>query len=201
MFSNRSDESSDRVINDMTLLLNAALIMVIFILIMFIGEKSDDGEVKQQGNLVFEIYWDDGLESDVDMWVQPPNHTPVGYSNMGSKYLNLLRDDLGNESDKDISGRNMEMMVSRGLVEGEWTANVYLFGLDGEKPPIDVRMVVSMKSSPYADVQQLFAIDTQLHHAGQEKTMVRFEIRDKELVEGSVHHTFKPIASVSSMFP
>ena len=36
----------------------------------------------------------DTVDVDIDLWVKAPDDIPVGYSNQGGLFFNLLRDDL-----------------------------------------------------------------------------------------------------------
>jgi hypothetical protein len=69
--------------------------------------------------------WPDAADTDVDLWVQGPGDVPVGYSNKGGRLFNLLRDDLGLQS--DAAKINYESSFSRGIVEGEYVINVHLY--------------------------------------------------------------------------
>ncbi len=82
--------------------------------------------------MVVEIHWPNDLPVDVDLWVQAPRDVPVGFWNQGSRFFNLLRDDLGLEG--DATGRNYEVSYSRGIPAGEYTVNVHMYG-DGAARP------------------------------------------------------------------
>ena len=74
---------------------------------------------------MIEARWPDGVDADVDLWVQAPGDVPVGYSNKGGAIFNLLRDDLGQRA--DATGMNYEVSYARGMPAGEYTANLHLY--------------------------------------------------------------------------
>ena len=42
-------------------------------------------DVNAPGNVVVELRWPDAVDADVDLWVQAPGDSPVGYSNKGGR--------------------------------------------------------------------------------------------------------------------
>jgi len=184
----------------MTLLLNAALIIIIFILIQFIGEEKQDEESLNQGTLMVELFWDDSLETDIDLWVKAPHDIPVGYSNKGGLVFNLLRDDLGEEEwkrDRDLSGRNMEIAVARSAPPGHYIVNVHLYDLDGAEFPVAFRIIVSkQRRSKDAGIKQLFSVDGEFRSVSEERTAVQFELDESgHVIPDSIHHAFTSIIS------
>ena len=150
-----------------------------------------------QGNMMFELYWPDGMDADVDLWVKSgTTGQAVGYSNKSGPLLNLLRDDLGQRA--DISGRNMEIIYSRGIPDGEFIVNVHLYSLKHAKMPLPVRVVVSAKPGKDKPYKQLFSVSGNLEFEGQEKTMARFEMNERDYVEGSMTSFFEPIRGLGS---
>lgn len=194
--------NSDRAGFDMSKLMLLGFVLIVIVLIHFIGEKKEDDKSPQQGSLIVELYWNDALETDLDLWVKAPDDVPVGYSNMGGRYFNLLRDDLGSDGRHDISGKNMEIAVSRGLPEGEYIVNVHLFMLDGASFPVHFKVLVSLKRNPQYGTEQLFSIDSKMVTPGQEKTLIQFSIdEDGELIEDSIHHTQERIRAIQDLSP
>ena len=76
------------------------------------------------GNVIIEARWPDEMDTDVDLWVEAPGDSPVGYSNKGGAYFNLLPDDFGHLS--GAAEINYEVSYSRGISSGEFTVNVHL---------------------------------------------------------------------------
>ena len=145
------------------------------------------------GNVIVEIRWPDELDTDVDLWVQAPGDVPVGYSNKGGKYFNLLRDDLGRVGDS--TNLNYEIAFSRGLPPGEYTANIQLYRNPGGQP-VPVTMAISLKPTVQASARPVLTTNLTLRREGEELTGFRFTLdQDGKLVPGSAHNLFKPLRS------
>jgi hypothetical protein len=151
-----------------------------------------------QGNLLVQIYWPD-YHCDVDLWIKSPDNVVVGYSNKGAAVFNLLRDDLGTGSD-DLSERNEEIAVSRGLPDGQYIINVHLFALKFGTLPVPVKLVIGLKNQ-FGSYKQIFVVDTELVAQGQEKTMARFRVRDGEIIRDSFNTIQQAIRSEAGFSP
>ena len=102
----------------------------------------------------------------------------------GSQFFNLLRDDLGIEG--DASGRNYEVSYSRGILAGDYTVNVHMYGKIPAGVVVPVRVVVSVKAK-YDSLRQILQTSVELQRRNQEETAFRFRLSgDGELVPGSV---------------
>lgn len=181
-------------------LLNAFLaIVILLMLVLFLvnpPKKDDTSEIESPGNVIVEASWDHTRDVDVDLWVQAPGDTPVGYSSKAGKIFNLLRDDLGKHG--DATDVNLENAYSRGIAAGEYTVNVHLYRNDSQEP-IEVRVVVRLKPRPGAPAQEVLSTTVLLRANGHEATAFRFKLtEDGRLVEGSVHHIFKPLRNARS---
>ena len=188
------EDDSDTVFRDVIMLALCGFIAIVLLLLPHLNPpaKAADEEVSAPGNVLVEIFWPDGLNSDVDLWVEAPGDVPVGYSNMGGAIFNLLRDDLGTVN--DVTELNYEVAYSRGVVEGEHTVNVHLYRNEDGVAEIPVTVVVSVKRSVEERARQLLTTDVTLEHGGQELTAFRFRLNAAgELVNGSVHSLFKPL--------
>jgi hypothetical protein len=158
--------------------------MVIMLLPHISKTLDETDEHTPPGNVVIEMYWPDELPVDVDLWVQAPNDVPVGFWNQGSQYFNLLRDDLGMEG--DASARNYEVSYSRGILAGDYTVNVHMYGKIPAGVVVPVRVVVSVKAK-YDTLRQILQTSVELQRRNQEETAFRFRLTgDGVLVPGSV---------------
>ncbi len=181
-------------------------LMVLLILLPFVAQKKLDAsqniDPPSQGILRVEIYWPDDMNVDVDLWVKGPVGDAVGYSNLGGPLWNLLRDDLGAES--DVSYKNMEVAFTRGLWDGEYIVNVHLFSMKGEVTygnfhynaatyPVPVRVVVSYKENQAAPSQDLFFANVKLEVPSQELTVFRFMVKDNKVLMGTLNNLQKKI--------
>jgi hypothetical protein len=194
-----SGDDSGTVFRDVILLALAGFVFITVLLLPHINPKAKDGEgsTDPPGNVIAEMRWDDKLRTDVDLWVQAPGDVPVGYSNKSGLIFNLLRDDLGSHADPtDV---NFETSFSRGIPPGEYTVNVHLFRNLENTYPINVRVVVRVKTDNEAGARPIAATTVRLDREGQELTAFRFRLTDKgELVPNSMNSVFKPLRSAKT---
>jgi len=191
------EDDAGTVFRDVIMLALAGFVAVVILVLPYINppgaEKSEEGE--PPGNVVVEIHWPDGLNADVDLWVQAPGDVPVGYSNKGGIIFNLLRDDLGNRA--DATNRNYEVSYSRGILPGEYTVNLHLFRNPAGVYPVPVTVVTSVKKDAKSSLRQILASEVKLTREGQELTVYRFTLNEEgQLKPGSVHSIQKPLRSL-----
>ena len=187
-------EDGDIVFRDLIMLTLSGFVTVAVLLLPHIGEsraKAASETVQPPGNVMIEARWPDGMDSDVDLWVQAPGDVPVGYSNKGGAVFNLLRDDLGERA--DATGINYEISYARGLPAGEYTANLHLYrNPAGGRVPVTI--VASVKTSAQDSAKQILAASVELTREGQELTVFRFRLdASGGLVPGSVTSLKKPL--------
>lgn len=185
----KKSNAGARVIGDVMSMLFmgfAAITILALALINEVAKKSDDVSPPPQGNLMVEMFWPDDMPVDVDLWVMTTaDNVPVGYSNKGAEFFNLLRDDLGIAG--DATNRNMEVTYSRGLPDGEYIINTHLYSNLQGIPEVPVKAVVSMRFGNNDSMQQLITGSAKLHKVGEEKTLARFRVKDGRLVTDSVN--------------
>jgi hypothetical protein len=189
-------DDGDVVFRDLIMLMLSGFVTITVLMLAHInapGAKTMTGS-EPPGNVMVEMRWGDQLDADVDLWVQAPGDVPVGYSNKGGKFFNLLRDDLGTRG--DATGLNYEVSYSRGIPVGESTVNVHLYRNNSSEAAIPVTIVTSVKKSSGESAKQILATKVVLGHEGEEVTAYRFTLDDKgALQQGSVHSLFKPLRS------
>ncbi len=161
-------------------------VLMIVILILIIVLKTEDNTSKSEeevppGSVVVQAEWQEGIDVDIDLWVRAPGDTPVGYSNKGSKYFNLLRDDLG--ATGDVTPLNMEYSYSRGQPPGEYAVNLHYFTKRGKVPEV---IVVQVRISVVQNRKTviIFERTVELMLAGQEITVQRFTLDEDGRVVG-----------------
>jgi len=182
------EDDGGTVFRDVIMLALAGFVAMVILLLPHLNPPGEAAEqtTEPPGNVIVELRWPDELDSDVDLWVEAPGDTPVGYSNKGGAIFNLLRDDLGKRA--DATGLNYEVSYSRGIPAGEYTVNVHLYRNAANVFPIPVTVVTSVKTSPKESARQLLASKIELVREGEELTVYRFRLsEDGSLVAGSVH--------------
>lgn len=179
------DEPSGTVFRDVLMLALIGFVAMVIMLLPHLSTKRDENrDTAAPGNVVVEIHWPNELPVDVDLWVQAPGDVPVGFWNQGSRYFNLLRDDLGLEN--DATERNYEVAYSRGIPAGEYTVNVHMYGSLPAGVRVPVKVVVSVKPK-YGELRQLLETQVELVRRNEEETAFRFRLTEEgELVPGSV---------------
>ena len=192
------EESTSTLFRDVIMLALAGFVTLVMLLLPHINPKAVAEESsKSPGNLTVELRWPDDINADVDLWVEAPGDTPVGYSNKGGRVFNLLRDDLGDTA--DLTGLNYEFTYSRGVPEGEYAVNVHLYRNPAAVYPIPTTVVVSLKKPGYKSAKQILVSKLDLTHQGEESTVFRFNLDDKaNLVTGSVHNLPKKLRNRKS---
>lgn len=187
------EDAGGTVFRDVILLALMGFVALVILMLPHIhppqAKTSDDPLL---GNVVVEIRWPDEIDADVDLWVQAPGDKPVGFSNRGGLYFDLLRDDLG--SFQDITSANMEMAYSRGVPAGEYIVNVHMYRNETETWPVPVSVLVSLKTDISKAATPVLRTRIELVRIDEEETVYRFTIdRDGNLDYGSISHIFKKL--------
>ncbi len=194
---NNHDEAGGTLFRDVLSLALMGFLAVIVLLLPYINPRGNQAEATAPppGSVIVEITWASELNADVDLWIQAPNDLPVGYSNKGAVFFNLLRDDLGQYMDPTMI--NHEVAYTRGIIPGEYVVNIHAYRGDHDKPPpMDVRCVISIKidGEDGPIVVPVLGTTARLDYVGQEITVFRFGL-DKEgtIQAGSVNSLYKPL--------
>ncbi len=189
------DQSHDTVFRDVIFLALAGFVAVVLLLLPHLHPpKEAEAAIRSPGNVIVEIRWPDEIDADIDLWVQAPGDTPVGYSNKGGTIFNLLRDDLGRRGDS--TELNYEISYSRGVPAGEYTVNVHLYRNSGGYVSIPVTISVSVKAKSNESARRVLTTELLLENEGEERTAFRFSLDDKgRLMRDSVHDLPKPLRS------
>ena len=186
IIGNEDISAGDTVFRDMTMLALSGFIIIVLLLLPWLNIKAQDEATKEPtGSVIVEAFWPDERDVDVDLWVKSPNDAAVGYSNMNGYYFNLLRDDRGNLFDR--TPINYEISYTRGIVAGDYQANIHLYQTDGG-PPIEVKIIVSVVEPEQRARTPIIKKDVILKKFGQEITVARWTLAsDGKLAPNSVH--------------
>ena len=196
MEDNNDLEESNVVFRDIILLTLTGFISMVVLLVPFINpptEKVDSSS--PPGNVIVELFWDNERDVDIDLWVKAPGDIPVGYSNQGGLFFNLLRDDLGKY--KDNTPVNYEVSYSRGISEGIYAVNLHLYREDKSPfQPIVAKLVISIINPDTKARKQILKSEKLLKDVGAEITIFQFALDKKgNLDKDSINNNFVKLRS------
>ena len=177
--NNGLSDENDVVFRDVILLALTGFISMVILLIPFVNPPTEEeSSSTPPGNVIVELFWDNKRDVDIDLWVQAPDDIPVGYSNKGGLFFNLLRDDLGIY--KDNSPVNYEVSYSRGISKGVYVANVHLYREDKSPfQPIIAELLISVVDPDNNKRRQILKTSKKLEEVGKEITVFQFELDKK----------------------
>lgn len=173
------------LIQDVLLAMLLGVVAVVMFILPSVNPKAEADPLDPPGNLVASIAWPAG-RIDVDLWVAHGDE-PVGYSQKSGRVWSLLRDDLGTANDN--TPLNFESAFTRGLPDGEYVVNVKCYGCAGAVPvavSVEVRL---------AEGGVIWRGQVDLVKEKQERTAIRFRVRDGKVVVGSESSVFKPLSN------
>ena len=194
----KTDEESSVIFRDVIMLALTGFIFMVVLLLPFVNPPTEDENTTDPpGNVIVELFWDNNRDVDIDLWVKAPEDIPVGYSNKGGLFFNLLRDDLGKY--KDNSPVNYEVSYSRGISEGIYVANLHLYREDKSPfEPINAKLVVSVVDPDSNQRRQILLTNKELFNVGEELTIFQFVLDKKgKLDKNSINNTYVQLRSGS----
>jgi hypothetical protein len=193
------EDQSGTVFRDVIMLALCGFVAIVLLLLPHLNPPATAAteSITPPGNVIVEARWPDHMDTDVDLWVEAPGDAPVGYSNKGGTYFNLLRDDLGHLA--DAAEINYEVSYSRGIPSGEYTINVHLYRNLSGIYPVTVKVVASVKKTAGEAAKQILTTEVELRREGEEFTAFRFRLDSNgALVPGSVHNLAKALRSAKT---
>ncbi len=178
---------SDTIFRDVTLLALSGFIAIVILLLPWLNFQSKDLVIKEPvGSVIFELFWSDRIDADLDLWVVGPNDQSVGYAQPAGQVFNLLRDDRGLTNDH--TPLNYEISFTRGIAVGEYQANVHLYKQDENNRPIEATVVASLVTPDRGYRKELLQKRITLINQGKEKTVLRFKLDNNfKIVPGSIN--------------
>ncbi len=196
MEDNNDLEESNVVFRDIILLTLTGFISMVVLLVPFVNPPTEKVHSSSPpGNVIVELFWDNERDVDIDLWVKAPGDIPVGYSNQGGLFFNLLRDDLGKY--KDNTPVNYEVSYSRGISEGIYVANLHLYREDKSPfQPITAQLVISVINPDTKARKQILKSEKLLKKVGSEITIFQFALDKKgNLDKDSINNNFVKLRS------
>ena len=198
MFYNQEEElldndQADTIFRDITLLALSGFISIVILLLPWLNFQTKDIEIKEPvGSVIFELFWSEKIDADLDLWVRGPHDTAVGYAQPSGQVFNLLRDDRGLTADH--TPLNYEISFTRGILTGEYQANVHLFKHNKSKTPIEATIIASLVTPDRGYRKEILGRKVILNVEGKEKTVLRFKLDNNfKIVEGSVNNLRKSL--------
>ncbi|MET0109818.1 MAG: hypothetical protein ABW084_13030 [Candidatus Thiodiazotropha sp.] len=185
------EDSMSIVFRDLLILLALLMLTLVVLLIPLIKvqQESTRTEIeKAAGDMIAEITWAPDSPADIDLWVNAPKKNEnVGYASPYGEIFNLVRDDLGR--DVDFSGLNYEFIFSRGIPDGRYRFSIVYYSDNGMgNTPVDVNISIRYRAGRLMHV--VYEERLTLEYPGQEKGVISFEMRDRQLIEES--KSFEP---------
>lgn len=157
--------------------LSGALIVMLLILILVIGQENEDESGIKPGAYYVHVTWGEGDDmnlTDVDTWVEDPKGVKTGYSNKDpyNGLWALLKDDTGMNSTYNPKF-NEEWVFTAGVMKGWWTVNLHLFSLK-EELPVSVHVTITHYPPPPGFKNTIFDDSVLLNFPSEEKTLIRW---------------------------
>jgi len=164
---------------DMLICLVALFLSVAVMAFVMVPKSNDDTHA---GKLIVQLYWDNKVDADVDLWVQGPNDHAVGYMARTGKVFDLLHDHLGFTNEGNYS--NSELAIARNLPEGKYTINATLFkSYDGILP---IHVWADIQEVKNGSFIKLFKVEGYLNANKEEITLINFRLsQDGNIIPGS----------------
>jgi len=183
------------VFRDVILLALAGFVSIVILVLPHLNPPAAHS-VTPQGNVLVEIDWPGEIDADIDLWVRGPGDLPVGYSNKGGLYFNLLRDDLGHFADK--TPYNRETSYSRGLPDGEYTVNVHAYRNMPNVWPVPVTVSITVTPDLADTANERLETAVNVARLGQELTALNFKIANGAIDHDSISHVYVPLRVVNA---
>lgn len=163
-----------------------AFAFMFFIAFAMINPVAETGEIDTEVELLITMGWPDNHPDDVDIYVEDPAGNIVWYNQPEGGLMHLDRDDRGQFKDiilingeEVLNPLNQEIVSVRGLMDGEYVINVVHF-IATSIEPLTVNVKVE-KMNP--SVRVVYYGDLTLSGTGEEKTAIRFTLREDEVVD------------------
>jgi len=161
------------------LLFNALLgfTLLFFVTLVYFNPEARKGKVNLKAEYIISVTWPESRTDDIDLWVRDPLGKVVSYIEKDAGWLHLDRDDQGSVNDTVvIEGKevifpiNQELVTLRGLIDGEYTVNLYYY----EKRDLDPVEILVKIERINPSVETVFVKKVTMSRVDEEITVVRF---------------------------
>ena len=165
------------------------LLMLLLLILIILPHKprlEAKPAVELFSQLMIGVRWPDNTPADVDLWVRAPGDLPVGYSNTRGSASSLVWDDVGSV---DNPSWRYEAVMLRSATDGENTVNLHCY-----KCLEPINTTVSVWKNLPDGVRELWRGAVGLVPS-QEITVIRFSVKDGQIIPGSFHDSFVTLRS------
>lgn len=172
------------------------LFVLLMVLILLPSKPNEEVStaIDLETNFTVEIYWEEHIDVDVDLWIQTPGDKPIGYSRKNGVYFDLLRDDLGRINDP--GPLNYEIAVARDAPSGEYIFNLHLYrNRETEVNLVPVEMIITSTKKGYNSPSVVFQDTVTLRYEGEEVTVARFMFDATKGERGKLIHIPRAVRS------
>ena len=161
------------------LLFNALLgfTLLFFVTLVYFNPEARKGKVNLKAEYIISVTRPENRTDDIDLWVRDPLGKVVSYIEKDAGWLHLDRDDQGSVNDTVvIEGKevifpiNQELVTLRGLIDGEYTVNLYYY----EKRDLDPVEILVKIERINPSVETVFVKKVTMSRVDEEITVVRF---------------------------
>ena len=161
------------------LLFNALLgfTLLFFVTLVYFNPEARKGKVNLKAEYIISVTWPENRTDDIDLWVRDPLGKVVSYIEKDAGWLHLDRDDQGSVNDTVvIEGKevifpiNQELVTLRGLIDGEYTVNLYYY----ERRDLDPVEILVKIERINPSVETVFVKKVTMSRVDEEITVVRF---------------------------
>lgn len=177
------------------------LFILSFIHINPIAKK---GKIDPVTEILITHTWNDESSIDMDIWVEGPLDTIIGYPRKEGGYMQLDRDDLGERNDTFVINgelqtvkRNIETVTINKIIPGDYYVNIHFFGPTTAINSVETSIIEIFDMHPF---QMVFngSVEAKFH---EEITVVAFSVDEQGNifnVDTTVSKQIKSKAAVSA---
>ena len=162
--------------------------------------KPEDSD-KATCRMAIDLKWDSTQDVDIDLWVAGPDGKPVGWQVGYSHgvFMDLVRDDRGMIHAADRT--NEERTCVRILGDGEYVVNLHFYGDREAGKPAAMDVAINLIDPVTAFMSEVYKRDITLDKKGDEKTVVRFKLKDGKILPESINIFPKKVIPTSVVSP